>query len=706
MASDGATTPPPIRFFAETPPPPDALPSASQYSLLTLTKPYKYTPLERDEFRLLLLQRGDINDPITMHILKISLEDLLARKYPFYALSYAWGTDPILGAMIRARDADIDAAGNLLADLSVFPEHFEHRIRPNLYAALRQLRSCTDDLWLWIDSICINQSSDKEKSQQLPHLLQIYNNAAGVCIWLGEPEPQFRSDDAPQDPLDFIHFIVNLKFLDRWMYDPDPDEAVLASFVVFAQLLRQPWFNRRWVIQEVSTCRHASVHYGDKKINWIDFVDAVQLFVAHIDQIRVVYSRSKLHSRNPDAFTHIESSGAIALVEVANTLLQKNVEGDIIGRLLDIDTLVSTFIHFEATDPRDVVYALLPLAKDANESGPGHNPHALTLEADYALCAHRVYMQFVQYVATRNDSLDIICKHWAPKIKQGSCGRPNHYSEDCALDDTPSWIGLVTQSSFGPPSKMTGRLNGDSLVQANSHPVYHASKDSVPSFRFEASASRPTDNLLARPSSSFDTLVASGLILGHVTQVSSQVVDGIISSEALLMSGWENTSDVNDIPECLWRTLVADRTSNGKKAPGWYRRACMHVLTKRDFNGDLNTSKIIASYSLPKVVTDEYLRRVQAVVWNRKFFICASENDDRPMFGLGPRAMDIGDAICILYGCSVPVVLRKRSQSNTAMESSYKLVGEAFVYEHMDGQAIVAKDIDVLESETMELRIH
>jgi hypothetical protein len=38
---------------------------------------------------------------------------------------------------------------------------------------------------LWIDAICIDQSDDEEKSEQIQLIKQIYDRAASLVIWLG-----------------------------------------------------------------------------------------------------------------------------------------------------------------------------------------------------------------------------------------------------------------------------------------------------------------------------------------------------------------------------------------------------------------------------------------------------------------------------------------------------------------------------------------
>jgi hypothetical protein len=78
-------------------------------------------------------------------------------------------------------------------------------------------------------------------------------------------------------------------------------EETVASFVSFANLLKRPWFRRRWVIQEVAASKRAFVQCGQKKVNWIDFADAVELFLANIERVRTIYDRSELSKLNPDA---------------------------------------------------------------------------------------------------------------------------------------------------------------------------------------------------------------------------------------------------------------------------------------------------------------------------------------------------------------------------------------------------------------------
>jgi hypothetical protein len=58
--------------------------------------------------------------------------------------------------------------------------------------------------------------------------------------------------------------------------------------------------------------------------------------------------------------------------------------------------------------------------------------------------------------------------------------------------------------------------------------------------------------------------------------------------------------------------------------------------------------------------------------------------------GAVPQGTEPEDLICVLFGCSVPIVLRKAvSDKATMPETPYKFIGEAYLHGFMDAEAIV-----------------
>ncbi|KAF2675615.1 HET-domain-containing protein [Lentithecium fluviatile CBS 122367] len=693
---------------------------------------YMYTSIVPHQIRLLLLSKGRLNEPIHCSLKIMEYSKLEAIQIVYQALSYAWGDD-IASYEIFLQDISVPSEGLSREDFyqlsahQAVPKRFY--VRPNLCQALRQLRSESQDLWLWIDALCIDQNNDAEKSHQIPKMLGIYSNALNVCIWVGES----GDTDEGQKAMDFIPSIVNLKLLDRMTTQETPDEKIAASWAAFASILRRPWFRRRWVIQEVAASRNASVQCGNRSMNWIDFADAVQLFTTKIERIRALYDNSELSKMDPDALSHVESAGATAIVNATSNVLRRTQSGSILDRIWNIESLVMRFLHFEASDPRDAIFALLSLASDGHlmTNGKVCSKTGAHLTPDYTKPALQTYIEFLQHCIAASGSLNIICRHWAlPLLNQ---------------DGLPSWIGLVKDSPFGAPSRLAGRLNGDSLVGTPGKSTYNASRGrpplvhfgregafdpsvdagklhnvpSIPSleqaFPDSTSASAiadeaqpairsqfgPTDASTGMDGSLFTgTLYAKGIMLSRISRVSSRVVDGTISDDCLAMAGWNAGSDVNNIPDRLWRTLVADRAADGTNAPFWYRRACMYCLHKASPDGDLNTSKLIANRSLPETVL-EYLKRVQSIVWSRKFLVCReSHNESEWLFGLGSRHIENHDLVCILFGCSVPVILRYHEDPE-----HYEFIGECYIHGKMDGEALAGLDEDTIANSTLEFNI-
>lgn len=130
------------------------------------------------------------------------------------------------------------------------------------------------------------------------------------------------------------------------------------------------------------------------------------------------------------------------------------------------------------------------------------------------------------------------------------------------------------------------------------------------------------------------------------------------------MAGCKMSSDpsfksTDDIPDKLWRTLVADRGPNGSNPPSWYQRACLFCLNKGINTHDINTEALIKDLDSPAVMVD-FLIRVYGVIFNRRFFKSKEKISGNRLFGFGPPGTKLNGIICILHGCSVPVSLRKR----------------------------------------------
>jgi hypothetical protein len=227
---------------------------------------YTYIPIKPFEIRLVLLCPGKDDDPIHCSSKTLPLEKIKNIKLRYQALSYSWGEDHPTD-VIYVRDISVplqDDADATMIPMSTQVKPRPFAVRPNLLAALKRLRSTKDDVWLWVDAICINQKDDHEKNHQLPKMPDIYRNAWNVAIWIGDYEGSEVDSDCA---MDFLPSILNLTHLDRMLKGGSHDEETLKSWVAFAKILKRPWFSRRWVIQEIAFANRASVRCGSRVVN-------------------------------------------------------------------------------------------------------------------------------------------------------------------------------------------------------------------------------------------------------------------------------------------------------------------------------------------------------------------------------------------------------------------------------------------------------
>jgi hypothetical protein len=184
---------------------------------------YQYQPLQYyDSVRVLVLHPSLNNsDPIRCTIQHARLSDA-SLKYE--AVSYTWGTTTQTQAIYLHHGASV------------------LYVRHNCYNALRRIRRKHGDCLLWIDAICINQINLQERARQVCMMDSIFSRASNVLVILSEPA---ANSDALFEKLAPGDGILPLT---RRSGRESPGDDVVQLLV---DLLRDPWFERVWVLQEV-----------------------------------------------------------------------------------------------------------------------------------------------------------------------------------------------------------------------------------------------------------------------------------------------------------------------------------------------------------------------------------------------------------------------------------------------------------------------
>lgn len=222
------------------------------------TADFCYTPLEKDEFRLLEIAPGDKDAPLVCTLKHTSLRSVEW----FCALSYTWGS-PEPPFFIKCNGSDV-------------------RITESLHEALCQMRRTWGYAVVWADAICINQSDNCEKSQQVMRMSEIYSKASRLFIWLGNPVTPSDAD-VVDAILELSQLVTSIKHKSRKSrgkgFDPALEERARVEAISgndwrkLQDFFLMPWFSRVWVFQEVASVmavspRDIRMGYGNRFIDW------------------------------------------------------------------------------------------------------------------------------------------------------------------------------------------------------------------------------------------------------------------------------------------------------------------------------------------------------------------------------------------------------------------------------------------------------
>ncbi|KAM0426030.1 hypothetical protein ACHAPT_008661 [Fusarium lateritium] len=426
-------------------------------------EPFLYDALSSDEIRLLSVQSGD-SDVISCQLHHVRLDS----KPKFWALSYVWGSreDP---PFIRVNGSSF-------------------RVTRNLYDALHEYRrqflgqdADTNNSFIWIDAICIDQNNQNEKAIQVPRMSEIYGRCEHVLAWLGpvgdderdgvrelaERLEQFETPTNPLSDNNFSDVQIN-SFRESGYADSEAAEQVKRLRQTLTSIGRRPWFRRVWILQEavlaqkppILLCGPHVLGYDIFFRTWVRLLDPStegQLLITFL-------------TRSPIRFKAVE--------EIYRKLLHKraqrkqgNQEETEKQCALDILQLIGESTELEATVPHDRVYALLGLL-DCNPLPPALFP-------DYSKSFESLYHEFTAFVLAQTRDPRVLnlgavggfqgVPSWTPDLRQNLNAKINNspksgacisLSEDRKVLRMPAILLGRCVSAFGPvqPDPATGTI--------------------------------------------------------------------------------------------------------------------------------------------------------------------------------------------------------------------------------------------------------
>ncbi|KAK3114527.1 hypothetical protein LTR53_007058 [Teratosphaeriaceae sp. CCFEE 6253] len=164
----------------------------------------------------------------------------------YEALSYTWGR--------TTRDEAIELRpGTLLP------------ITDNLAQALYRMRYLVQARVLWVDALCIDQSSLEERSEQVAYMADIYRRAWRVTVWLGELPPALPMTSTAQ-LLGVLGLSDCLLYLRKYAYSGwllSQHQTRLQQALDMTLADAQPrWHERMWTVQEFVLAHNVVFCYG------------------------------------------------------------------------------------------------------------------------------------------------------------------------------------------------------------------------------------------------------------------------------------------------------------------------------------------------------------------------------------------------------------------------------------------------------------
>ncbi|RYP91670.1 hypothetical protein DL770_002195 [Monosporascus sp. CRB-9-2] len=291
----------------------------------------------------------------------------LDAQCEYEAISYAWGDYPEFNQTLFLEDQVLKITGNLYAALMAYSYHDRIRV-------------------LWADAVCINQADTVEKTQQVAIMADIYSKAKTVQIWL---------TPASGGATDAMNFMANLsskaesfgisgevdqpRWISGWPSVNISDDEVrnLIQDAIKAHvdyLVSRSWFNRVWVVQEVTLAAKLVVSCGHSTMDWTAFARALEILRGALRQVPLGEERSRLGGLKPawelvrhrDAFRFLDQHGD------RNHHLMTNLVG-------------MQMSNKACSDDRDRVYAMLAMTR---------SPYPMT--PDYGKTVAEAYTEFTR----------------------------------------------------------------------------------------------------------------------------------------------------------------------------------------------------------------------------------------------------------------------------------------------------------------------
>ena len=556
----------------------------------------------------------------------------------FMALSYTWGGP--------AKVREICVNGQPLT------------VPQNAEALLRVLRSkqYVKDGWkFWIDVICINQKDIIERASQVKRMHEIYTKAWTPLLWLGEQEEDSNSALDLIEMLASEYSVDGVNRLTNTLHG-NAEHFGKGRWRALYKIICRPYWRRLWIFQEAAMGRGTTpVLCGDRIMSWNQFAH-VFFLLFKTDEVINTYITNELTDASMTFDLAIWANLSTGCeIQVLQDIQLKGKRTNVY-RLLNLSRLVFS------TDPRDKVYGLLGLM---NESLAG------LIKPDYTDTVLNVYRSFTLATIEATGSLDII-RHtvfaaestiplWVPDLTIEQQTSALNLSEDAFATSGASIASIQT-------------LNDGQLLSCKGFIIDYFDGMGVMWAKNWSPDSIVPTNGTADPYGTFEGVrdaIWKSLVANRRLPSEPLNADygSLLATPALAETDLPKHSPLKDLQGSnvfLW-CVESLKNNAGFQIAG----RCMEEY----FWNEADPAQIDAVH-----LRDALMQKDRVGVRRRLV------TTERGYVGMALEDVEESDAIAVLLGCSMPMVLRK--VEGALGHVRWRVIGECYVHGIMDGEAM------------------
>jgi hypothetical protein len=493
------------------------------------------------------------------------------------------------------------------------------KVTASVAGAIRRLRHHDRVRCLWVDAICVNQANIRERSQQVALMADIFRFAELVYVWLGgcsgttglESVTEIETCDRHQ-----IDWDGTFKLIKAGQVENDPFCDV--------QIGKIQWWWRTWAVQEVALGRKIAVLIGPHQLSWSKAKEALEYC-----WLRSPWTAEVDRERFREAYQQLDQL--------------QTVRGKRAWVCSYLRYLLQLTASHAASDPRDKIYGVLGLLEINKPGGVGLVP-------DYSKTYEEVCRDATLHLIQSEESLDVLLEDWR------------------GLQQEPFWALDFAGLRRHPQSLLQREVNYlDSPRSTGNELMCCASKDSKASFRLEGQHLKvygihfDTIETVVR----FDEKNLGRFVIEPTTFMDNEdLLQFAQNGERKVSLGASNDP---------WAALQSLELLAKHLHPNPIDVANVNMPLRvldisEQFARTITGDRYAEAFRLQMATSQLYREYAWATLRGRTFFLT-----EQGFCGVGAPEIGVGDAVAVLFGASMPAVLRGH------VFGEWRLVGECYI---------------------------